>query len=158
MKLVVRSPGYVGVCAGTMAVALLLSVIAVVDSSTKSRGPDWAFWVFATVLVALLARAPFVGLVIRDDRITRRSWVRSRSWSKTEISGIATASYSGSLNHGSQSGRFRMIVLTLRTTSSPRTVDVPEVCGGHKMEDRLRVILAATGLPEPSPQGRHRGD
>lgn len=159
VKLVVRSPGYIAVCAGTVAAMLLVSIIAFLDpSTTDSRGPDWAFWIVATVLLLLLARAPFVGLVIRDDRITRRTWVRSRSWPKSDITRVATASYSGSLNHGSQSGGFRMIVLTTGPASSPLTVDIPEVCGGHKMEDRLRMIVAATGLPEPSTQGRHRGN
>lgn len=158
VKLVVRSPGYIGVCAGQMAFLLLLSIVAFLDPSPgDSRGPAWAFWIWATVLVLLLARAPFVGLVMRDDRITRRSWVRSRSWPKSDITGVATASYSSSLNHGSQSGRFRMIVLTTGPASSQRTVDVPEVCGGHKMEDRLRMIAAAMDLSEPSPVGRHRG-
>jgi hypothetical protein len=36
-------------------------------------GPDWIFRVGSTDLVALLVRAPFVGLVIRDDRVIHRT-------------------------------------------------------------------------------------
>lgn len=154
----VRSRGYVALCGGTMALFLAVSVGAFLDPTLKdSRDPDWMFWVGATVLVALLVRAPFVGLVIRDDRVIHRTWVRSRSWSKSDITRVGPASYSGILNRGSRSGRFRMVVITVRDGSTTRAFEVPEVSGGRrKMEDRLKFLAAALDLPEPSPAGRHR--
>jgi hypothetical protein len=156
----VRSPGYIALCGGIMALFLVVAVGAFLDRTLEgSRDPDWMFWVGATVLVALLVRAPFVGLVIGGDRVIRRTWVRSRSWSKSDITRLGLASYSGSLNRGSRSGRFRMVVLTVRVGSTAEAVEVPEVTGGsRKMEDRLRVLAAALDLPEASPAGRHRPD
>ena len=154
----VRSPGYVALCGGTMALFLAVSVGAFLDPRLRdSRDPDWMFWVGAGVLVALLVRAPFVGLVIRGDRVIRRTWVRSCSWNKDDITRVGPASYSGLLNRGSRSGRFRMVVITVRDGSTPRAVEVPEVSGGrHRMEERLKVLAAALDLPEPSSAGRHR--
>ncbi|WP_406831721.1 hypothetical protein ABEG17_02580 [Pedococcus sp. KACC 23699] len=143
-----------------MALFLAVSVGAFLDPTLRnSRDPDWIFWVGAAGLVALLVRAPFVGLVVRGDRVIRRTWVRSCSWNKNDITRVGPASYSGILNRGSRSGRFRMVVLTVRDGSTPKAVEVPEVSGGRsKMEERLKVLAAALDLPQPSPAGRHRPD
>lgn len=158
--MLVRSPGYVALCAGIMAVFLVVSVGAFLDPTLNdSRDPDWMFWVGAAGLVALLVRAPFVGLAIRGDRVVRNTWVRSRSWGKGDIARVGLSSYSGNLNRGSRSGRFRMVVITVRIGSTLEAVEVPEVSGGRRrMEDRLAVLAAALDLPEPSPAGRHRSD
>lgn len=154
---VVRSPGYIALCGGIVAVFLAISVGAFLDPTLKdSGGPDWMFWVGATVLVGLLLRAPFVGLVIRGDRIIRRTWVRSCSWSASDITRVGPASYSGNLNRNSRSRRFRMVVLTVRDGSTMKAVEVPEVSGGRRtMEDRLGVLAAALNLQEPAPVGHH---
>jgi hypothetical protein len=159
-RVVIRSRGYIALCNGIIAVFLLVSVGAILDPTLEdTRDPNWMFWAGTTVLVALLTRAPFVGLVIRGGRLTRHSWVRSYSWSKDDILQVGPASYSGALNRGSQSGRFRMIVLTVRDGSDTERVEVPEVSGSRrKVEDRLRALAAALDLPEPSPPGRHRPD
>ena len=156
--MVVRSRAYVALCVGIMALFLVTAVGAFLDPTLKdSRDPDWMFWLGASVLVALLLRAPFVGLVIRGDRVTRRTWVRSRSWSTTDITRVGAASYSGNLNRGSRSGRFLMVVLTVRNGSATEAVEVPEVSGGRRRtEDRVSAIAAALNLQKPSPAGRHR--
>ena len=156
--MVVRSRGYVALCVGIMALFLVTAVGAFMDPTLEdSRDPDWMFWLGASVLVALLLRAPFVGLVIRGDRVTRRTWVRSRSWSTTDITRVGAASYSGNLNRGSRSGRFLMVVLTVRNGSATEAVEVPEVSGGRRRtEDRVSAIAAALNLQKPSPAGRHR--
>lgn len=150
----VRSGGYVALCSGILTLLLLATVMAFLDPALKtSRDPDWMFWLGGSVLVALLGRSPFVGLVIGSDRVTRRSWVRSRSWPRSDVSRVATASYSGNLNRGSQSGRFLMIVLTVRGA----VVEIPELTGGPRATDhRLRIVASELNLPEPSAPGRHR--
>ena len=151
----VRSGGYVALCTGIAALLLVVSVGAFVDPALEgSRDPDWAFWLWGSCLVAVLCRAPFVGLLIRDERMIRRSWVRTQSWSVSEVSGVETAGYSGGLNQGSQSGRFLMLVLRMRDGS---VVEVPEVSGERrKMNDRLHRVAHALRLPAPSEPGRHR--
>jgi len=151
----VRSVGYVALCTGIAALLLVVSVGAFVDPALEgSRDPDWAFWLWGSCLVAVLCRAPFVGLLIRDERVIRRSWVRTQSWSVSEVSGVETAGYSGGLNQGSQSGRFLMLVLRMRDGS---VVEVPEVSGERrKMNDRLHRVAHALRLPAPSEPGRHR--
>ena len=155
---VVRSPGYLALCVGIMALFLAIAVGAFLDRALKdSRDPDWMFWLGASVLVALLLRAPFVGLVIRGDRVIRRTWLRSRSWNKTDITRVGTASYSGNLNRGSRSARFRMVVLTVRDGTATEAVDVPEVSGGRRRtEGRVSELAAALNLPKPAPAERHR--
>ena len=155
--MVVRSRGYVALCVGIMALFLVIAVGAFLDPALQdSRDPDWMFWLLASVLVALLLRAPFVGLVIRGDRVIRRTWVRSRSWNRTDITRVGTASYSGNLNRGSRSGRFRMVVLTVRDGSATEAVEVPEVSGSRRRtDDRVSELAAALNLQKPSPAERH---
>lgn len=87
---VLRSQGYVMLCGGLVVVFLALSVGAFLDPSlTGSRDPDWMFWLWAVALSALLLRAPFVGLVVRDDRITRRSWLRRSRGPRRRLSASA---------------------------------------------------------------------
>jgi hypothetical protein len=91
-----RSPGYLTLCGGLLAFFLAVSVGALLDPTlAETRDPDWMFWLWAGALSALLLRAPFVGLVVREDRITRRTWLRSSSWPKPEIVGVGRAGYSG---------------------------------------------------------------
>lgn len=151
---VVRSGGYVALCAGFWTLLLVVSVGAFLDPVLEgSRDPDWMFWLGAACLVAVLCRAPFVGLLIRDERVIRRSWVRTRSWSVGGVAGVETAGYSGNLNRYSHSGRFLMLVLHMRDGS---VVEVPEVSGVHrKMNDRLHRVAYALHLPAPSEPGRH---
>lgn len=145
----VRSGGYVALCAGILTLLLVVSVGAFVDPALEgSRDSDWQFWLWASCLGALLCRAPFVGLLIRDDRVIRRSWVRTQSWSVSAVSGVETAGYSGNLNQGSQSGRFLMLVLRMRDGS---VVEVPEVSGKRRtMNGRLRRVAHALRLSAPS--------
>src|SRR3954451_10764556 len=92
--LALRSVGYVSLCSGLVALMSIFSVGAFLDPSLEgARDADWVFWSWATGLVALLIRAPFVGLLIRDDRVTRRSWVRSVSWPRSTMVGVGKAAY-----------------------------------------------------------------
>lgn len=144
---VLRSPGYVMLCGGLVVVFLALSVGAFLDPSlTGSRDPDWMFWLWAVAVSALLLRAPFVGLVVRDDRITRRSWLRSQSWPTSEIVGVGRAGYSGFLNRSSTSKRWMMVALHARDRV---VIEVPEVPGGVRTtERRLAHLRGAMGLTE----------
>jgi hypothetical protein len=148
--------GYLTLCSGVTGLLLVVSVIAFLDPSLDgTRDPDWMFWPWAGVLVALLMRAPFVGLLIHDDRVTRRSWIRSRSWPRSEIAGIGRAGYSGVLNRASRSGRFMMIALYKGDRS---VIEVPELAGGTRLTERhLTRLQSALGLPpSPGAPGRHR--
>lgn len=152
-RVVVRSVGYVALCAGFLALLLAISVGAFMDPALEgSRDPDWIFWVWAACLVGLLCRAPFVGVVIRDGRVTRRSWFRSQSWPASEIARVKLAGYSGNLTKFSESRRFRMVVLRLRDGT---IVEVPEVSGARsKMKIRVARLVEALASPL-RPEGRH---
>jgi hypothetical protein len=154
-EVVVRSGGYVALCAGFLTLLLVVSVGAILDPASRgSRDPDWMFWLGSAGIVAALCRAPFVGLLIRDERVTRRSWVRTRSWSMGGVTRVETAGYSGNLNRYSRSGLFLMLVLHMHDGS---VVEVPEVSGVHrKMNKRLQRVAYALHLPAPSEPGSHR--
>lgn len=143
--LVLRSPGYVTLCGGLVVLLLALSVGAFLDSTlADTRDPDWMFWLWAVALSALLLRAPFVGLVVREDRITRRTWLRSMSWPKSDIVGVGRAGYSGLLNRSSTSKRFMMIALYGHDRG---VTEVPELAGGVRAtERRLAQLRGAMGL------------
>jgi uncharacterized membrane protein YcjF (UPF0283 family) len=154
--LALRSLGYVTLCSGLHALLLGLSVGAFSDRSlVGARDADWMFWAWAAVLVALLIRAPFVGLLIRDDRVIRRSWIRSRSWPRSEIVDVDRAGYSGLLNRASISGRFKMVTLYTRDRS---IIKVPELTGGVRTTERyLAHLHDALGRPlGAQTPGRHR--
>jgi hypothetical protein len=144
---VLRSPGYVTLCSGLLTVFLALSAGAFLDPAlADTRDPDWAFWLWAIALSALLLRAQFVGLVVGDDRITRRSWLRSKSWPKSEIVGVGRAGYSGLLNRSSTSKRWMMIALY---APDRVVIEVPELAGGVRTtERRLAHLRGAMGLTE----------
>jgi hypothetical protein len=144
----VRSGGYIALCSGYAALLLVVSVGAFLDPTLKGTGdPDWMFWVDACGLLAFLIRAPFVGLVIRGDRVTHRTWLRSRSWPVGDVTRVDSAGYSGMLNRGSRSNQFRMIVLTVGGS----TKEIPEVSGRRrKTEHRRSIVWAALHQPAPS--------
>lgn len=144
---VLRSPGYVMLCGELLAIFLAVSVGAFLDPTlADTHDPDWMFWLWAVALSALLLRAPFVGLVVREDRITRRTWLRSTSWPKAEIVGVGRAGYSGLLNRSSTSKRFMMIALYARDRV---VIEVPELAGGVRTtERRLAQLRDAMGLME----------
>lgn len=126
-------------CGGLVFVLLAISVGAFLDPTlADTRDPDWMFWLWAIASAALLLRAPFVGLVVRDDRITRRTWLRSKTWPKSEIVGAGRAGYSGLLNRSSTSKRFMMIALYARDHV---VIDVPEVTGGIQATERRLACL-----------------
>jgi hypothetical protein len=149
--------GYLALLCGQIGLLLALSVSAFLDPSLDgTRDPDWMFWPWAAILVALLLRAPFVGLLIHDDRVTRRSWMRSKSWPRTEIVDVGRTGYSGMMSHGSVSGRFLMLALYMRDHS---VIEVPELAGGTGSTERhLARLREALDLPLSSGgSGRHRG-
>lgn len=152
----VLSGGYVALWSGIWGLFLLVSIIGFTDPPPNApRNSDWMFWLGVSILLGLLGRAPFVGLVIRGDRVTRRTWLRTVSWPRSDVSQVKTASYSGMPNWYGESGLFSMLVLTVRGSD----VAVPELAGGtRKTEDRVRVVATLLGLPEPLAPGRHRGE
>ncbi|GAA4119444.1 hypothetical protein GCM10022415_19510 [Knoellia locipacati] len=122
-----RGSGYLTLVVVILTVFLAAGVMGFLDPAMDaSSDPDWMFWVWTAANVGLLARAPFVGLLIDEDRVVRRGWVRSRTYAASDVVGVGSRGYSGLLNRGSQSRRFTM--LTLKRANGP-TVEVPEVTG-----------------------------
>lgn len=143
----IRSAGYVALCAGFLALLLAISVGAFLDPTTQeSRDPNWMFWPWAACLLGLLCRAPFVGIAVREGRVTRRSWFRSQSWPASDVVRVSLAGYSGNLNKFSESRRFRMIVFRLRDGT---TVDIPEVAG-ERRQMKARVARLVKAMYSPS--------
>lgn len=139
----VRSPGYLALCVVVLLVFLTIAVSAHLDPEGGNASSDWMLWIVTALLVALLARAPFVGLLIDDERVVRRGWFWSTSRPRANVVSVGTVSYSGLLNGGSRSHLFRMLLLRL---SGGKTLEVPVVSARPetvaKICDR---IIAATG-------------
>jgi len=114
------------------------------------------FWLWEAVLVALILRAPFVGIVVEQDRVVRRSWLRKRTWGVQDIASVGSTNYSGLLNFSSTSRGFLMLSLELIDGS---VVHVREVTGRpaaiSSARDALRRRLS---LPHHSVPRRHRAD
>jgi hypothetical protein len=114
------------------------------------------FWVGELVLVALLLRAPLVGVVVDRDRIVRRGWLRNRSWAIAEIAGVGFTNYSGLLNMASMSTTLLMLRLELKDGS---TVDVPEVMGRlAPVRCVVETLRRRLSMPPLSAPGKHRPD
>jgi hypothetical protein len=141
----VRSSGYLAMCAGYLLLLLAISIGAFLDpASRNTRDPAWMFWIWTSTLTALLLRAPFVGLDIRGECVTRRTWLRSRSWPEPDVVEVRSIAYSGLLNWGLESGRFKLACLTLRDGT---VVAVPEVSGSSmRMQMRIKRPRAAIAL------------
>ena len=137
---VVRSTGYLALCLGVLLLILGVSVGAFVDPRDGLRDPDWMFWPWAIALLALLIRGLFVGVSISDVRVTRRTWLRSHSWPRSDIVRVSSAGYSGNLNRGSISRRFLMVTLNHRKGA---LIEVPELSGSRRTADRCVRRLAA---------------
>ena len=150
----IRSGGYLALCGGYLALMLAISLGAFLDPTLAySRDPVWMFWSLAACLVALLCRAPFVGVAVGDGRVTRSTWFRSQSWPAAEVAYVSLAGYSGGLNRFSRSGRYLMLAVRLRDGT---VVDVPEVAGVRRnMEKRADLLAEALELPRLPLAGRH---
>lgn len=141
---VIRAPAYLCLCGGFMAALLAISISAFLDPSVDSKDPDWMFWAWALALLLPLLRAPFVGVVVHDDRLVRRTWLRSVTLPRSEIIDVETTNYSGLLNWGSASLIFRMASLHLGNGSS---MDVPELSGrSSSVVEHARRLRIAVGL------------
>lgn len=152
-----RSRGYLVGCVGALALLAAVSAGAFISvSSSAAPGPNWMFWVGELVLVALLLRAPLVGVVVDRDRIVRRGWLRNRSWAIAEIAGVGFTNYSGLLNMASMSTTLLMLRLELKDGS---TVDVPEVMGRlAPVRCVVETLRRRLSMPPLSAPGKHRPD
>ncbi|MFC7487384.1 hypothetical protein ACOCJ7_19365 [Knoellia sp. CPCC 206453] len=142
--LMIRAPGYLALCAGVLLTLLLVSVGAFLDPALDgTRDPDWMFWIWASALTALLVRAPFVGLLIADDRVVRRGWLRTWTYRAADVKSVRSRPYSGYLNrYVSESRIFRMLKVKL---ADGRVVEIPEVTGRIRTT-KHRVAVAQTRL------------
>ena len=138
----IRAPGYLALCVGVLLTFLLVSIGAFLDPTLDgTRDPVWMFWVWASVLAALLLRAPFVGLLITDSRVARRGWLRTWTYSVSDVTAVRSCGYSGNLNRHSQSRLFKMLSLRL---ADGRIVEIPEVTG--RAASTARRVAEVKGL------------
>lgn len=152
-----RTRGYLVGCVGVLASLAAVGAGAFIsESSPAAPDPSWTFWVGESVLVALLLRAPLVGVVVDRDRIVRRGWLRNRSWAIAEVSAVGFTNYSGLLNMTSMSTTLLMLRLELNDGS---TVDVPEVMGRPApITNVVQTLRRRLSMPPPSAPGNHRPD
>lgn len=142
-RLMVRGSGYLSLVVAILLIFLVAGVLGFVDPGMDSSSdPDWMFWVWSAVIIGLLARTPFVGLLVEGDKVVRRGWLRSWTYPASDVVAVKSRGYSGNLNRMSESRRFTM--LTLKRASGP-TVKVPEVTGRPASTD-LRVSIARSVL------------
>ncbi len=126
--MVVRAAGYVSLIVVWAAIMLTLATGAFLDPALDGqRDPDWMFWVLALALGALIARAPFVGVVVSDGVVRRRTWLRTQTWRAGDVHRVGSSRYSGALTRYAPSKRYRMVVITLRHGRGGR--DIPELSG-----------------------------
>lgn len=138
----VRAPGYLALCAGGQLTLLLVSIGAFLDPALDgTRDPDWMFWIWVAALTGLLLRVPVVGLLISDERVVRRGWLRTWTYRAADVKSIGSKAYSGYLNGGvSESRTFRMLKVKM---ADGRVVEIPEVTGRIRTT-KHRVAVAQT--------------
>ncbi|MFV0461769.1 MAG: hypothetical protein ACK5MP_01015 [Nostocoides sp.] len=150
-RVVVRAKGYLLLILSWICVLLVAAVGAFLDSSLDGqRDPDWMLWALTAALTALIARAPFVGVVVADGRVRRRTWLRSQEWDAREAKVVGSSGYSGALNRYSTSRRYKMVIFAMQADRHEH--DVPELSGRPATVDRfidqlnaaLSVILRQT--------------
>ena len=143
-------------------VALLLLAGVIIGASydpvnVSRSGSPAAGLILAGLCVAAAARTSVVGLVVRDGKVFRRTWLRTRSYPGSSIQTVDAVNYSGLWNWASRSMLFSMI----RLTYNGKEVDVPEIVGRPIKIRRLADELTdALGLrPSASrDEPRHRRD
>lgn len=101
------------------------------------------------LVVALIARTPFVGLLVSDDIVHKRGWARTRTVPVSLVRRVDVEPYSGWWNRGGRSGLFVMVVLYLHDDSR---IEVPELMARPKRGAVLaaRVKAALSLDPEAS--------
>lgn len=76
-RVMLRGSGYLTLVVVILTIFLAAGIMGFLDPAMDaSSDPDWMFWVWSAANVGLLARAPFVGLLIEQDRVVRRGWWR----------------------------------------------------------------------------------
>ena len=147
-RTVIRARGYVRVVTGWAVAMLAIATTAFLDPELEGlRDPDWMYWLCAIVFAALIARAPFVGVVVGDDTVRRRSWLRTQTWAVQDVYRVGSSGYSGALTRYATSKRYRMVVLVLRHGKGGQ--DLPELSGRPATVERLAAALSgALGLEQ----------
>ncbi|KGN33980.1 hypothetical protein N802_08820 [Knoellia sinensis KCTC 19936] len=85
-RLLLRGTGYLALVVGILASFLIAGVMGFLDPEMDaSSDPDWMFWVWSAANAGLLARAPFVGLLIDGDKVVRRGWVRNWTYRAEDV-------------------------------------------------------------------------
>ena len=152
-RVVVRATGYLVFVVALAAFMLAISIGAFLDPQLDGqRDPDWMFWLIVVLLSALIARAPFVGVFVSADTVRRRTWLRTQTWPADDIHHVGQSGYSGFLNRGSTSRRYRMVVLTVGP--EPGREDVPELSGRPATVARyIARLTQALGTQETTGSG-----
>ena len=150
----IRSRGYALFCTWVAATFLGIMLLAEVDPNTPASGePAWTGWTLLALVVALGARAWFIGVRVTDKTLVRHGWLRKTTIARQRIVGVGSANYSGSWQIG-PSNLFAMVVLQLSDGSE---VEVPELAGRPArvwhLVDKLQQTM---GLPARPVRGLHQ--
>lgn len=147
----VRARSYVWACT----VVLVAFAMAIVGGWVDDTDPTgWRLVAPAgglVIVVALIARAPRVGLHVRYGVLHKHGWARTRRVAVSHVRRVEIEGYSGWLNYGGISTLTVMPVLYLHDGSR---IEVPELISrarnGAVMAGRVRAVLEVDAERSPT--------
>jgi hypothetical protein len=102
-------------------------------------------WMTVAASLVLTIRASRLGVAVRDDRVTVRSWLRTRHFDRDRVIGARAVPYTGALSPRRPSRQLSMLQLRL----ADGEYDIPAVLArtGSGRIAALAAQLAATVTP-----------
>ena len=144
------------------ALVLALLVATIGGMVDPTLGPDPPTLMPGIVVVGLelilLVRAVRLGVTVTPDRVISRGWLRARTYSRSDVSGVGATNYSGGYNRGSTSGAFLMLRIHVGEVS----VDLRHIAGRprkvHQLADQMREALQLPNTMQVPFEPKHRRD
>lgn len=149
----VRNRGYALVYTVLGAVFIATGVGGALDPDNPPSGsPAWLGWLLLACVLAVMARAWFIGLRITATHVVRHGWLRNVAIARHRISGVGSASYNGLWVTGTNTSLVGMVVLRLVDGQEVEVLELvgrPDTVWG--LVDQLSATLGVV------PEGTRRG-